>query len=100
MAAFDYLAFSFDAFDVGDILFNYPTSLRDPSLMQILGLTPTQTLLYDFSETERFYVLAVPPDVPVKELFAVSPVFASRWFPTNASSKLKIIYNPFLLRVS
>jgi hypothetical protein len=100
MAAFDYLAFSFDAFDVGEVLFNFPTSLRDSNLMQILGFTSTQTLLYDFSETESFYVLAVPPDVPVKELFAVSSGFASRWFPTNQANKLKTIYNPFLLRVS
>jgi hypothetical protein len=102
MAAFDFFAFSSDAFDVGNPLFSFPTSLKDPNLMQILGLTPTQTLLYDFSETETFYILAIPPEpgVMIKTLFSVSSVFASRWFPTNASNKLKIIYNPFLLRVS
>jgi hypothetical protein len=74
----------------------FPHSTLDANLMAVLGFTPTETLLYDYSNTEIFYILVKPPEVFVTTLFSVSNSFARGWFASNASNSLKIVFNPFL----
>jgi hypothetical protein len=96
MAAFDILAFSSDAFDTGNVVFTFPTSFKDPNLMQVLGRTNTETLLSDFSDSETFYVLATSPEVSIPTLFTVSNSFARQWFGVNGGNNLRVLFNPFL----
>ena len=96
--AFQANAFQVNAFQTVPPVQNFPVSTLDSNLMAILGLTPTETLLYDYSETEKFYVLVKPPEIDVQTLFSVSNTFAYGWFPANAQNSLKIVFNPFLFR--
>ena len=66
---------------------------KDPATMQTLGYTTTQTLLYDYGNSEAFYLLKLPPEVSVKTLYATSPLFASQWFGINPTATT--VYNPF-----
>lgn len=66
----------------------------NPTTMQILGYTVTEKMLYDYGNTEGFYVLVSPPEVTSTTLYSVSPAFASQWFGQNGSV-VTVVYNPF-----
>lgn len=66
-------------------------SSKKPSAMQILGFTSTEKLLFDYGESEQFYIL----EIKTSMLFGVSPLFASKWFGLNGNN-VTVVYNPFL----
>lgn len=68
-------------------------SNRDYRSMQILGYNNVETLLYDFDNSQSFFVLSSPPETIPATLFAVSPLFASNWF--RAQAPVTVVYNPF-----
>lgn len=62
----------------------------DPKTMQVLAITSTQQLLWDFSDTQCFFVLTLgPPQVLQK----TSPFNA---FSFYGNAGLTNIYNPFI----
>lgn len=63
--------------------------------MERLAYTTTETLLWDFSETEEYYILVVPPALAVRTLFKVTPYYAFKWFVVAGGVNLRIIYYPF-----
>src|SRR4051812_42688158 len=63
--------------------------------MEILGYTATETLLWDYSESEVYYVLVKPPALPRRTLFVVPINYAYQWFGLNGTHGLKIVYYPF-----
>jgi hypothetical protein len=65
------------------------TSGLNPDMMQVLATTSTQQLLWDFSETENFYVLTLS----TKTLQKTSPSLAYNFY---VNSGVTTIYNPFI----
>jgi len=63
-------------------------SNRNHVLMAVLATTSTDTLLYDYSETENFYLYIAGV------AYAITPLDASQWFIDNAATAT-IVYNPF-----
>ncbi len=59
----------------------YPTSNEDPALMAVLAITPDETVLYDFSNTQDYYILAA------STLYRVGSQYALQWFGVNGSAK-------------
>ncbi len=93
--AFQFGAFQSSAFQTsGIIIITFPISGLDPNSMATLGITSTETLLYDYSNTETFYLLKKPPEINKPTLFSVPISFAKSWFRSNAGS-VQILYNPF-----
>lgn len=56
--------------------------------MQILAYTSTQKLLWDFSNTQDFYLFQAP-----HTLYRVSPVYAYNYF--NTTQGITQVYSPF-----
>lgn len=76
----------------------FPVSSRNHRDMATLGKATSQTLYYDYGETEDFYVLVDPPMNVVTTLYIVSPLYASRWFGLNPLATQ--VYNPFSFDLS
>lgn len=60
----------------------------DITLMATLARMPTQTLFYDYSHTEEYFIR----DNSTNDLFKVPPIIASRWIRQQGC---RILYNPF-----
>jgi len=69
-------------------LSSFPVSGLNTDSMQILGYTSTDKMLYDFSNTECFYILQD------NVLYRVSPQYASTWFRAQEPG-VTVVYNPF-----
>jgi len=61
--------------------------------MQLLGRTTTESLWWDYSSTECFYLLRIPPLVAETAFYRVTPAFAQSWFTTGTT-----VYDPFTAR--
>ncbi len=62
--------------------------------MQLLGYSSVESLFYDESDTQDFYLLRKPPLVTSTILYKVSPLFARDWLVFSGAAT-NWVYNPF-----
>jgi hypothetical protein len=80
----------------------FPISAKDPNLMAVIAILSTQTLLWDFSDSEAFFILVIPPELTKQTLFSVTVAYAAEWMAATQASSVSspgsatIICNPFL----
>jgi hypothetical protein len=70
------------------------TSGADPASMQVLATTSTQHLLWDYGNTENFFILTLGPPQLLQQ---VSPQAAYNFL---GNTGVTVIYNPFLYNAS
>jgi len=62
--------------------------------MQLLGYSSTESMFFDESDTQDFYLLRKPPLATTTTLFRVSPLFARNWL-VESGLATTWVYNPF-----
>jgi len=62
--------------------------------MQLLGYSSIESLFFDESDTQDFYLLRKSPLVIPTTLFKVSPLFARNWL-VESGLATTWVYNPF-----
>ena len=78
----------------GPFIVGFPVSGKDYRQMAILAYTSSQILLFDYSESESFFVYFKVPNL----LYQVTTTYAGQWYGTNGSDTTLVMVDNILLK--